>query len=173
LSTLISIFFEICLLKKGPQALPHSRFFFQIILITYIMTNVVMLILFEDDLFYAVCAIVLDLLLVFGLLHVILMTANKIDRFMQTVIAVMGTNIIMSVGVMVAQFWYDLAETETAKELPGLLALVLFGWNIVVLGHIFRHALNTLFSIGILLSVGYILVQASFLNYLQTAFFEG
>ena len=171
MSALINIFFEICLLKKGPQDVPASRFLFQLVLLAYVSLNAIMLMLLEDDFVYSLVAIVVDLFLVVGLIKLVLIFANMPDRFLKTISAVLGTTIVMSIGMMMAQVWYDSVESEAAKEFPGFLALVIFGWNIVVIGHILKNALDTFLSIGILLAVVYILVQASVLSYIQDVFF--
>jgi len=152
LNALVRLFLDICLLKRGPQDIPASPFLFQGMLVTYFAANLILNVISGIDLIPALMSSAAELLLLLLSIWVVLSLAKYRSRFTQTAIAMMGTLLIFSVISVLLYVWLEHAVTEAEKQ--GLLvsSVVLWIWTISVGGHIFRHALNTVFFVGFLVS---------------------
>ncbi|MEZ5581591.1 MAG: hypothetical protein R3F37_01305 [Candidatus Competibacteraceae bacterium] len=154
---LFNLFLDICLLRKGPQDVPASTALLQLSLALYAISGLVLL-LATLDLISAFTLVTLDLGLLVGLTYGVLNLLGRGPRFAQTLTALAGTGVLLELIAWPLAMWIGQASIrqETAA-LPGLLYLVLLGWNIVIIGHILRHALSITLAFGVLYAFGYLL----------------
>lgn len=143
----IKLFFNIALLKKGPQDIPYTQgLLFRLILLYSVVSFLVLRIneTFSDSLLQILLGVFL--ILAFG--KVLLFFWGKPERFEQTVCALLGVDAVISF----------LALPSIATMASGhitilsLFILVLFiVWHWLASGHIFRHALtqSLLFGLGV------------------------
>lgn len=150
----IVLFVDICLFKRGPQDVPASWFLFGLVLIAYLIVGELLLMVESDWLEAGMQALTeAGLLLIFC--WVILYFTGKTPRFLQTTIALLGTDAIISTpGALLLQWW--VAHPEMRLFQTALFALML--WHIAVLAHILRHALSRPLVYGAALALLYILV---------------
>ena len=106
----------------------------------------------------------LSIALQFGVIVVLLNLRKQAARIPQTISALAGTGIIFGLLALVL-----VLQLAPAKPQPNvaLAYLGLFIWSLVVDGHIYRHALSTKISLGILVAVlifaaNFILIKAMF-----------
>ena len=162
MNLLISRFFEICLLRAGPQDLPASSVLLMLTLIAYCSAGL-LLSLVNTGLANAILLVVVDVLLLAGLAYLILWIRLLTVRFMQALTALAGSGAILEFSIWPVVYWQQLS---TATDGPGLLiaSLLLWiwlFWNIAVVGHILRHTLSTTFFNGALLSLLYMFISIS------------
>ena len=84
---------------------------------------------------------------------------------MQTLTALSGTGTLL--GLMALPVIQLLASGQEAGQpavLAGLLWLVLFGWNLLVVAHIMRHALSVNFPVATGIAILYTLVALQIIN---------
>ena len=96
-------------------------------------------------------------LLVFVLL--LLLLRRTPDRWTQTVTALAGTGIIF--GVLLMPGVITLSESEPMTFIQQIFSVLLYLvliWYVVVIAHIFRHAISSSFSLGIFVSMIYLLL---------------
>lgn len=100
----------------------------------------------------------------FGAVAVLLKLRNHAARIPQTISALAGTGFIM--GLLAFAL---LAQLDSTRPQPGLALayLGLFIWSLAVDGNIYRHALSTKMSFGVLVAVlvfavNFILLKAAF-----------
>jgi hypothetical protein len=98
----------------------------------------------------AVLTASIEFLMLCGLTSAVLYGLAKTARIAQTLTALMGSGVIIGTAVLLA-----LALTP---QLPEALRLAIFLWNLAVMAHILRHALNIHFAIAFCVAVGYALV---------------
>jgi len=150
---LIKLFFDICLLKKGPQDMPVSNGLLFLLIPIYAGISFLILIL-STDVVNAVLQIFVEVTLVLGSTKIILYLASKASRYQQTVSALIATDTIISffaIPVMAT-----LVGQESALALIVIVLLMLWHW--LVSGAIFSQALEQPFAFGLGVAFLYILV---------------
>ena len=150
---LILLWLDICLLRAGPQDLPFSRELLGLAVAGYTLVSFLLSLPAYPPLVAAQLAVTDSaLLMVFAALALFL--SGRFARLTQTLTALCGTGMLL--GLFALPLIQLLAPDQQAVQpspLAGLLWLMLFGWNLVVVAHIMRHALSAdlLVAIGIAL----------------------
>ena len=101
----------------------------------------------------AVVALLIALLemgVIVGLTATLLYAFRHTGRLAQTLTALMGSGAV--IGAIVLVLFVAFAQ------LPALPRLGVFLWNLLVMGHILRHALSTHLVAGFFIAVGYAVV---------------
>ena len=78
-------------------------------------------------------------------------------RFVQTLTALAGSGAIMTVIALPLVIWQSFVGVTDANAptMPSWLLMIWMIWNVVVVGHILRHALSTVLPLGIGLAAVY------------------
>lgn len=152
---LVVLFFEIAILRKGPQDVPANPWLLRLVLPLYIGVNVLILQL-NSDLWTAVLQMGADFALVCGFSWPLLYFAAKPARFRQTLCALIGTDTVISFFAIPAVASLD----SQANTLALFAMLALMAWHWAVMGHIFRHALDRPLFFGLGLALLYILISS-------------
>ena len=147
------IFFDICLLRKGPQDLPASREFLLICAVSYVISNII-LGLSSQTPGTAVAASLFEVSLLLIFMYSFLSLRSLRERWIQTCTALSGIGTIFS--LVAAPLFYWFASLESGSQ-PGqefyFLLFILIVWNISVMAHIFKHALSISFPVSIVVSI--------------------
>lgn len=156
---LFDAFFEICLLRKGPQDLPASWPLLKLSLITYGLSSLLSLLsTVEPPL--ALFQAVLDAALLAGLTYGLLRVTGHRPRFLQTLTALAGTGTLLGLIAWPLTLWMQTeAAADTGTGLSFLLFFLLLLWSIAVIAHILRHALSTTLGMGLLYTLGYLMIS--------------
>lgn len=152
---LIVLFFEITILRKGPQDVPSDPGLLKLLFPVYVAVNVLILLL-NENWSTALLQITVDFLLLICFCWPLLFFAGKPSRFPQTLCAMLGADTIISFIAIPAIASLD-AQT---MNLASFAMLALMIWHWLVNGHIFRHALDRPLFFGLALSLLYILVSS-------------
>ncbi|MDX1655159.1 MAG: hypothetical protein R3310_08085 [Candidatus Competibacteraceae bacterium] len=157
MAALLNLFFEVCLLRKGPQDVPASQTLLRLSLLAYGMAGITFT-LVEGEVQAALLRTLLDIGLLVGLTWGLLEVTGRRARFEQTLTTLAGTGALLAlVALPVALWWQREMASGAPSGLPSLLYLGLLGWSIAVMAHILRHALSTSLAIGVLYTLGYLL----------------
>ena len=151
------IFWEICRLKSGPQALPIGR---------YLLVSAVLAGIFVDSFassilipkftsFEIMGTVVIYNLVLLTAVYFLLKLVGYVERGIQTLTAIAGSGLLISLVLLPALLTLN-TSTEDVKPFA-LLILVDNIWRIVVNAHIFRHALSINLLMAMILSVSYLL----------------
>jgi len=168
MQALIFRFFDICILRAGPQDLPSSLFLLRLIVVLGVVVGTIMYLPMKG--FSQSLAISLfGAVFLTAFLYIGLKLRNKLARFRQTVIAAMGTGIILDFVMMPFEY------TRLAAQLDGesspiafqMVLLTLF-WSITVFAHIIRHSFEIRFGYGFIVSVGYVVLFLMLANLVFT-----
>ena len=156
--TLAKTYFYICLLKYRPQDVPASRELLAISVGIYFLLDYVLAGL-DENIANALPAAIVDtvFLLVFTLL--LLLLRRMPGRWTQTATALAGTGIVF--GLLLMPGVIILSESGPVTLIQQILSILLYLvliWYVVVLAHIFRHALSSSFALGIFISMIYLLL---------------
>jgi hypothetical protein len=150
---LVNPFVQIALLRYKPQDLPASLFLLKLTLSAHALLGVVM---FTSRLSFgqAVLAGITSTLLMCALTASLLFANRRSARTLQTLTAMAGSDVVVGVAALPVTAWlHGTATGAAASGLPGLLFLVLVVWNLVVAGHVLRHALSSPLPLGIVLAL--------------------
>lgn len=166
LTKLILTTFEILQLKRGPQDLPASQTLTIGALLAYFGLNFSLLntgLPTGQALIHAFLSVA-----VLGAYTQVVLRWRKLDaRFQQTLLGLLVTGVVLGLLTIAPMqalqpFLEALAEMKEGDELlvqpPGwavLMYAVVGIWHLVVMGHVFRHALDTSLGRGILLTLLY------------------
>ena len=157
LSTLALIFVDIAFHRKGPDALPASRFLFGLVLVVYLTVSLLALQI-NWPLGQAVAPLVADVTFCMAFFWVVLQWGQRSARYWQTVTALLGAETFLS---LVALPLLMLRAAATGSEVFGpmtaLLLTVVLLWSIDVGGFILSRALEQAYVVGVLIMVGYVI----------------
>ena len=158
MKTLLLAFFDICRLRKAPQDIPASPQLLALSLTAYALLSCLLQGLSEPvDL--AVSSALLEIAVLMLFVQFLLLLKGRPARWMQTVTALAGAGIILS---LIALPLYLFAGVGSGAA-PGLnlgltLLLMLAGWGVVVMGHVLRHALETHPALAFMLALVYLIL---------------
>ena len=155
---LIEFYFDLVRLRRAPQDLPASWALLALIL----AVNLPVSLAGTSGLFGgpgpAVQAYLVDTLIVLGLVWFVLRVSDKQARFVQTTTAYLG--IALSLGLVTLPLQL-LAGVAVLQPLVALAQLGLLAWAHVAFGHVLRHALEVDLWVGVLIAIGFTLVELS------------
>lgn len=167
LKVLFFAFYEMCRLKKRPQDIPASKNLLTICVLFYSGLSIFIADLYQETELAVLSSIIeLGLILLFS--WALLQASGKAVRWLQTATALIGTNLIINILALPAYVlvsFKDLNElgSSSGPQSFGLLVLAALAcWNIVIMAHILRHAIETHFAIALFLAITYIWIAFSF-----------
>lgn len=164
MSRLILLWLDICLLRVGPQDLPHSRVLLGLAMTGYTLVSFLLSLPAYPSLDAAQLAL-MDSILLVGFVAATLLLSGKFARFTQTLTALSGTGMLLGLlALPVVRLLTADQLAGQASPLAAILWLVLFGWNLVVLAHIMRHALSAGFFVALGIAVLYTLFAMQILD---------
>jgi hypothetical protein len=163
---LLLAFFDICRLVKRPQDIPESRNLLTLCAVTYGCLSIVLASL-SQPIENAIATGVIEAFLIMIFTLALLQASSKATRWTQTVTALFGTGIIISiiafpVYVLLGIGDFNQAEASTGQTLGLLLLALLSFWNIAIMAHILKHALEINFAVAVFLAIMYIWIIFSF-----------
>ena len=148
-------------LMSAPQDVPYSQSLLIRVLILYLATGMLVLLPGAEDLFTAIVLILLDLILLFAFLKFCLYSRNNSNRFLQTFVACLGVGVFFQLLALPLVLALNIGAEETSQAssaLGGLFYLLLVSWQVSVMAHILRHAMDMLMTLTLLLSFSYLLM---------------
>ena len=158
---LIFLFWNICRLRARPEEIPYSTNLLWILVFFNILLGWGQLVIQEiaiEALFHSVILIGFALFFTVAVLQFKQMGS----RVVQTLSAIMGTGLILSILItplLVSQH-YLIQMTQPfplwAHVLSSITVILMLGvnvWILIITAHIFRHALDTRFAIGMLVTI--------------------
>ena len=146
LATLAKAFWGICTFRLAPQDIPRS---IALLCITSV-ANVVLSTLINQlklSLASSVLVALIEIVVLFGLTTALLYSFSRTQRAVQTLTALMGAGAL--IGSLV------LALLLLFPALPQPARVAIFVWNLFIMAHILRHALETRFIVGFFVAIGY------------------
>ena len=160
-SSLLTFFLQLCLLKRGPQDLPASVHLLGVSAAVSLIVGALGTTTYFGGGFRALAASTLDTILIGGLVYATLAFAGQKPRFVQTATAVYGVSVLFGLVMLVVRL---LADGLDLAPLAAMVNLIALGWIHVALGHVMRHALEMDLWAGIVIAVGYTIIGLTLVN---------
>ena len=153
-------FFDICRLIKKPQDIPESKNLLTLCLLFYGLLSIFLAGL-SQTVDRAIVAGLLDVTLIMLFPFALLQVRGKLPRWPQTVTALTGTGIIISIIALPIYLLIGVGEANelgsSSEQVIGLLLLATLAcWNIIIMAHVLRHSLEVNMMLAIILSISYI-----------------
>lgn len=155
---LLTHYWNLCLLRAKPQDVPASQALFILVLLINVAVGVLALQGAFEGVGTAFVAALADNLLLMLFVWVLLVGKRWQARFQQVVTALLGSGVILMLIIYPLQMMIT-PEAQQTMTLPAFLLLLVLVWIHLVMGHIFRHALEIPFSGGVLLAMLFNLVS--------------
>ena len=163
--SLIRFFIQLCLLRARPQDLPASPVLLWLTTAVNIGLGALISVATFGGFGASLGASALDAAVLAAFIALMLRFRNHPERFVQTLTAAMGIGALVSAIGLPLQWLVpdDPQNAGGAAQVALLLLQLLSLWVLVVLGHVLRHALDTLLPLGIGLAFAYTLISGSFI----------
>lgn len=169
MSAIFFRFIEIALFRKGPQDLPASGFLLGLALALHAVVLAISIYIFPaGDVPVAAARTLASVVSEFVLVWVVLLAFNKGQRFLQTMTAVVGVDIVL--GLAFIPLLASLPPTPDHGQLSAFQSLVYLGlmaWGVTALAWILRHAINVSSLTGAAIALSYFI----FVNWLLAMVF--
>ena len=166
MKVLLAMFREVCLLKRGPQDLPHSTGLLAGVLLVDFALSAIVTGRFGGTqggaLPLAQVAVMLGVML--ALPWLALRIAGLAPRFVQTATALVATDIVFTLLALpvllgIGPIPATPEQITLGQAMLSLVGLTLLVWQTAVRGNILRHALDASFAIGVLIAIGFLIVE--------------
>ena len=164
MSRLITIWFDICLLRAGPQDLPVSQVLLWLSAGAYVLVSFLLSVSgYPPGEALQVALVDLGLLIAFA--AVLLTLWGKIERLNQTLTALAGCGTLL--GLIALPLVQVLFAGQEAGQVPPFIILLwflLYGWSLLVVTHITRHALSISFPFALGIAIVYTLAAMQIIS---------
>ena len=151
------VFVDIAFHRRGPDALPASRFLFGLVLVAYLTVSVLALQI-NWDLGEAVVPLLADVAFCLSFFWFLLRLAEHGNRFWQTVTALLGAETFLSlVALPLLVLRTAAVGNEAIEPIAVFLLTGVLLWSIDVGGFILSRALEQTYVVGVLIMVGYVI----------------
>lgn len=166
---LIRMFWDICRLKVGPQAVPRG----QNLMIAAVLAGIIIDSFASSILIPKLTG--LDILKIVATYNVLLLTAIYLllkvigyaERGVQTVTAIAGSGLFISLVLLPGLLMMSTVEEEVKSF--AIFILIDNVWRIAVVAHIFRHAFSISLLMAMILSVSYLIFGVFVADFLLPA----
>jgi hypothetical protein len=158
---LIFAFVDIMLHRRGPDSLPSSQFLLWLLLASSLAVRVAIN-WWAGGSGRAVAVDVLVLGLDLWFVWALLRTFSRQQRFRQTMTALLGADIILSLLYAPVLPWLEVQDPQNpALTLPVLVAVLAFVWAIDINSFVFSRALERPYLLCMAIVIGYALLIRS------------
>ncbi len=156
---LLQVLFDIVLLRKGPEDLPHSWVVLYLCCAIWLLAlaaTTLMIRSFETiDAWVALGSAAVGIFC-FG---AVLVIAGYRARLLQTVSALIGCGALISLAMLAVLV---LLTPFLGRNIANLTAFLLLAWSVPVKGHIIARATNRHWYVGIVVALSIFLLQLAF-----------
>ena len=159
---LVKLFWEICLLRKGPQDVPAAAALFWLLLVVGLFVDLFIAANFVEFQ-SAVLLVVSNTLVLFGVVICLLLIFRYTNRVTQTLTTLIGTGLLFSFIRIPLMFVFKAMPDHAG--IFGFVEIFVLIWSLVVIAHILRHALTIEWLLAAMLSFGYFMVSYQLANY--------
>ena len=154
--TMLQFYVQLCFLKKTPQDAPYSKSLYYFAIAAYYFIGVLIISLTQAW-FVAFVMSLLQLGLLMFLTNILLWVWKAHERYEQTMTALTMSGAI--VGLIAIPIMSSLGTSEDQLVAP-MIWFVLILWEAVIIGHIYRHAMEISLPGG--LGIAFVYMYLSF-----------
>jgi hypothetical protein len=157
---LAKAFWDIALWRRTPAQLPASLFLLALVAIAAALVEVLSAFLPPASSDRIFTRIALSVGLPLGFAWAVLVLARHRQRFLQTGIALLGVGVLAELVLYPIGSLIHVIGSDSLESVPfGILMLVGLIWYLLACANIWRSALDSRLSVGVAISVGYLLLS--------------
>jgi hypothetical protein len=157
---LAKAFWDIALWRRTPAQLPASSFLLALVAVAAALIEVLGAFLPPASSDRILTRIALTVGLPLGFAWAVLVLARHRQRFLQTSIALLGVGVLGQLVLYPIGSLIHVIGSDRLAALPlGILMLLGMIWYLLACANIWRAALDSRLSIGVVVSVGYLLLS--------------
>jgi hypothetical protein len=157
---LAKAFWDIALWRRTPAQLPASSFLLALVAVAAALIEVLGAFLPPASSDRILTRIALTVGLPLGFAWAVLVLARHRQRFLQTAIALLGVGVLGQLVLYPIGSLIHVIGSDRLAALPlGILMLLGMIWYLLACANIWRAALDSRLSIGVVVSVGYFLLS--------------
>lgn len=141
---IILYFWQICLLRTGPEGVPGNPFVLATTFLLYFLLSLGTLIITRTDMgfFTMVAWLLIGIGIEASVVAGLLVFKRVLNRLLRTMAALLGANAVILVIMLPANVLLDHVETETMKLVAEIVFLTTFFWWLAIAGFILHRAAN-------------------------------
>jgi hypothetical protein len=147
--SLLRVFIDIALWRKGPQDLPASRVLLWLVAGIYALISVVELLVLDKEFASALVLVVIDVAMTLLWLWGLLTLFSKSARLLQVATAVFGIETLLAIVVIAAR----MVTMNTTSELPTPMDLLNLSLYLVLVGRMLAVAIDGSMFTGVPLAL--------------------
>ena len=143
---IVTAFAKLCVFRIAPQDIPRSG----ALLVIATLTNLSLSVLINQiqlSVGSALLVAAIEIIALATLTAVALFYVSHLNRLIQTMTALMGSGAVIGAAVLILML--------AGPALPPVLRLAIFVWNLAVIAHILRHALEIHIIGAFFIALGY------------------
>ncbi len=152
MKALINLFWQICLLRQSPAAVPANGSFVAVVVAANLLCSVLVSRGFGSEISVVTTAasILVGHATTAGMVWLALYWAGKADRFITAITAIFGCDLIITAcfSLLIP------LNTAVSSTVTGIILMLFMVWSIAVAGFILHRAMDVRFGAGVALAVG-------------------
>jgi hypothetical protein len=157
---LAKAFWDIALWRRTPAQLPASLFLLALVAVAAALIEVLSAFLPPASTDRLLTRIVLSVGLPLGFAWIVLVLGRHRERFLQTGIALLGVGVLAELVLYPLGSLIHVIGADRLEAVPlGILMLLGLIWYLLACANIWRAALESGLSIGLVISVGYLVLS--------------
>ncbi|MCZ6710136.1 MAG: hypothetical protein O7B25_07225 [Gammaproteobacteria bacterium] len=152
------LFWQICRLKQSPEFVPTQSWFVAVVIIANLFCSLLVSMSADPELALlpAATSIVVGQTTTAALVWIVLTLRELGDRFVSTITALFGCDLIITAALGVV-----LPLASLASAITPLVFLLFVIWSISVAGYILHRALKSHLAIGIMVALGILVMSVA------------
>jgi hypothetical protein len=156
---LLRLFFDLCLIQKGPRDVPDSSVLLKFVFCLYFLAGSVLL-SSSLTLSEALMQSFIETLLLGVFVYLLVNFFAVKNRFNQSITAVYGSGALMTIVSVPFIFWTaSLVDNNSPTGVVGLIVFLIVCWSFIVMANIIRETIQKSFSVSLLLTFCYLYVS--------------
>lgn len=154
MQAVLGAFWQIALLRQGPEDLPDSQVLLAFAAILYIAVDMLVIVtLYPADAYLPL--LLADVLLLVAWVTALLAVFRFLPRARRTLTALLGAGALLQLLVLPL----SALPTLIPQALRVLLLILILLWSVAVYGHIIARALSRSFGVGVAFAVVYFILS--------------
>jgi hypothetical protein len=157
---LAKAFWDLALWRITPAQLPASRFLLALVMSAVVLLEALGALLPPAQTDRIVSRAALSLAMPLVWIWIILYVTRHRQRFLQTAIALLGVGVLAQLVLYPLGSLLDVIGMDHPAAIPlGLLSFAGLVWYVVACAHIWRAALDSGITLGLAISIGYLVLS--------------
>lgn len=142
--SLISLFWRLTIFRVGPSEVPAASALLPVMMVVFVVVNMaVRLWLSYYDAWYALASSALIMVVWAVAIYALLAFKNVPERFLQSFVALLGVDTVLTLlNAIPGGLSFIVTPDTPVNDLLRIVVIVLFVWDMLAKGAIYREALN-------------------------------